>query len=95
MCPSPPLIAPPGGCPCPPECPCARQCLQIYAPEVDSGRIIACMQGDTGVALMHHNAQLTEALDPPHQYVPWITINGVWQGGNGVPGGAGTPWGPP
>uniref|UniRef100_A0A8C3MRK1 Gamma-interferon-inducible lysosomal thiol reductase n=1 Tax=Geospiza parvula TaxID=87175 RepID=A0A8C3MRK1_GEOPR len=51
-------------------------CLQIYAPEVDSGRISACMQGDTGVALMHHNAQLTEALDPPHQYVPWITING-------------------
>ncbi|NXH39287.1 GILT reductase, partial [Dicaeum eximium] len=62
-----------------PECPrvpCARQCLQIHAPEVDSGRISACMQGDTGVALMHHNAQVTEALDPPHQYVPWITING-------------------
>uniref|UniRef100_A0A8C9MGS1 Gamma-interferon-inducible lysosomal thiol reductase n=1 Tax=Serinus canaria TaxID=9135 RepID=A0A8C9MGS1_SERCA len=55
-------------------------CLQIYAPEVDIGRISTCVQGDTGVALMHHNAQLTEALDPPHQYVPWITINGVWQG---------------
>uniref|UniRef100_A0A8C9MGV3 Gamma-interferon-inducible lysosomal thiol reductase n=1 Tax=Serinus canaria TaxID=9135 RepID=A0A8C9MGV3_SERCA len=64
--------------------PCARQCLQIYAPEVDIGRISTCVQGDTGVALMHHNAQLTEALDPPHQYVPWITINGVWQGGTGI-----------
>ncbi|XP_009069748.1 PREDICTED: gamma-interferon-inducible lysosomal thiol reductase, partial [Acanthisitta chloris] len=51
-------------------------CLQIYAPELDRGRIAACVQGDTGTALMHHNAQLTEALDPPHQYVPWIVING-------------------
>ncbi|KFW74242.1 Gamma-interferon-inducible lysosomal thiol reductase, partial [Manacus vitellinus] len=52
-------------------------CLQIYAPELDRGRIAACVQGDTGMALMHQNAQLTEALDPPHQFVPWIVINGV------------------
>uniref|UniRef100_A0A8C9U460 Gamma-interferon-inducible lysosomal thiol reductase n=1 Tax=Serinus canaria TaxID=9135 RepID=A0A8C9U460_SERCA len=66
------------GAPAAPHCPpCPRRpCLQIYAPEVDIGRISTCVQGDTGVALMHHNAQLTEALDPPHQYVPWITING-------------------
>ncbi|XP_010178531.1 PREDICTED: gamma-interferon-inducible lysosomal thiol reductase, partial [Mesitornis unicolor] len=51
-------------------------CLQIYAPQLDGGRIAACVQGDVGTALMHHNAQLTEALDPPHQYVPWIVING-------------------
>ncbi|XP_065714511.1 gamma-interferon-inducible lysosomal thiol reductase [Patagioenas fasciata] len=51
-------------------------CLQVYAPELDSGRVTACVQGDVGAALMHRNAQLTEALDPPHQYVPWILVNG-------------------
>ncbi|NWI69023.1 GILT reductase, partial [Todus mexicanus] len=53
-----------------------RQCLQIYAPELDGDRIAACVQGPVGTALMHRNAQLTQALDPPHQYVPWILING-------------------
>ncbi|NWS64043.1 GILT reductase, partial [Chunga burmeisteri] len=51
-------------------------CLQVYAPQLDGARIAACVQGDTGAALMHRNAQLTEALDPPHRYVPWIVING-------------------
>ncbi|NXA12988.1 GILT reductase, partial [Sapayoa aenigma] len=85
-----PLHASPWGCPCAPRAhhmdisvpltslcvPSPWQCLQVYAPELDRDRIASCVQGDTGVALMHHNAQLTNTLDPPHQYVPWIVING-------------------
>ncbi|NWQ83406.1 GILT reductase, partial [Columbina picui] len=76
-CLSPALVPGGTGC-CSDPCPGVPvpQCLQIYAPELDSGRITACVQGDAGAALMHRNAQLTQALDPPHQYVPWILING-------------------
>ncbi|XP_030322180.1 gamma-interferon-inducible lysosomal thiol reductase isoform X1 [Calypte anna] len=51
-------------------------CLQVYAPHLDGARISSCVRGPTGTALMHRNAQLTQALDPPHHYVPWILING-------------------
>uniref|UniRef100_A0A8C8S5M7 Gamma-interferon-inducible lysosomal thiol reductase n=1 Tax=Pelusios castaneus TaxID=367368 RepID=A0A8C8S5M7_9SAUR len=50
-------------------------CLQIYAPSAQLADIQACVKGDLGNKLMHHNAQLTDALDPPHNYVPWIVIN--------------------
>ncbi|NXA55656.1 GILT reductase, partial [Nothocercus julius] len=51
-------------------------CLQVYAPQVPAGRVAACARGELGRQLMHRNAQLTAALAPPHQYVPWIVLGG-------------------
>ncbi|KAM4709575.1 gamma-interferon-inducible lysosomal thiol reductase [Discoglossus pictus] len=51
-------------------------CLSIYAPDLPSQKILDCVNGDLGNQLMHQNALRTEGLNPPHQYVPWVVING-------------------
>uniref|UniRef100_UPI00398EDEB9 gamma-interferon-inducible lysosomal thiol reductase n=1 Tax=Pristiophorus japonicus TaxID=55135 RepID=UPI00398EDEB9 len=54
----------------------AQLCLQIYEPKVPWTNIESCITGDLGNKLMHQNAELTRALNPPHDYVPWILVNG-------------------
>ena len=37
----------------------------------------SCTTSKLGNILQHQNAVLTENLKPQHQYVPWVTLNGV------------------
>ncbi|XP_048470092.1 gamma-interferon-inducible lysosomal thiol reductase-like isoform X2 [Rhincodon typus] len=54
----------------------AQLCLQVYEPLLPWANIENCVNGDLGNKLMHHNSELTRALNPPHDYVPWILVNG-------------------
>ncbi|XP_078411981.1 gamma-interferon-inducible lysosomal thiol reductase-like isoform X1 [Cetorhinus maximus] len=53
----------------------AQRCLQVHEPTVFWDTINSCVNGDQGNELMHQNAQMTNELDPPHNYVPWVLIN--------------------
>ncbi|XP_064424541.1 gamma-interferon-inducible lysosomal thiol reductase isoform X2 [Latimeria chalumnae] len=54
----------------------ASHCLKVYAPQVSWNQVMSCVKGDLGNKLMHQNALMTNGLNPPHKYVPWIVFNG-------------------
>ncbi|GAQ88305.1 interferon [Klebsormidium nitens] len=36
-----------------------------------------CADGEKGAELEARNRKLTESLDPPHRFVPWVTVDGA------------------
>jgi len=51
------------------------QCAKAHG--IDMSAVQKCVGSPAGNALEHQMAVKTDALNPPHQYVPWITLNGV------------------
>lgn len=52
----------------------AQSCAKSLKIDYDS--IEACVSGPLGNELEHKMAAMTDALEPQHQYVPWVTVNG-------------------
>lgn len=52
----------------------AEQCASQFG--IDFSSIDKCRSGAQGNALEHEMALKTNALNPPHYFVPWITLNG-------------------
>ena len=52
----------------------ATQCAQKST--IDFDQVNACARSRLGNQIQHTYAAMTESLQPPHQYVPWITLNG-------------------
>lgn len=48
-----------------------------YAYNVSMDLVNKCMTSRLGNDLEHDMAVRTDRLQPPHKYVPWVTLNGV------------------
>ncbi|XP_038049649.1 gamma-interferon-inducible lysosomal thiol reductase-like [Patiria miniata] len=55
--------------------PNAQKCMEKMG--VNYEQVFTCANGSLGNSLEHQMALKTDALKPPHQYVPWVTLNGV------------------
>lgn len=45
--------------------------------KIDYTKIDACTKSSAGNNLQHEMAVKTGNLKPPHEYTPWIVVNGV------------------
>eukprot|EP00960_Hanusia_phi_P044740 756795-Hanusia_phi.AAC.2 len=52
----------------------AKRCAQEN--KLDYDKIMTCARGDEGKRLAMDAARATENLDPPHEYAPWVTLDG-------------------
>ena len=52
----------------------AEQCANEN--NMDWSKISSCYQGSFGHQLELEYANETASLNPPHEYTPWVTING-------------------
>ena len=52
----------------------AAKCASLV--HMDFKELNKCATSEIGNLIMHKYATETGALDPPHQYVPWIVVNG-------------------
>lgn len=52
----------------------AANCAPYF--NISMSTVIQCAQGREGNNLEHKMAVQTSVLNPPHKFVPWITLNG-------------------
>lgn len=53
-----------------------KKCASENSPAIETAPIESCIEGSLGNQLINDAARATNSLNPPHQYTPWITING-------------------
>ena len=51
------------------------QCAKKFG--IDFDGVEKCVNSSLGNQLEHEMALETDKLQPPHTYVPWVTLNGV------------------
>lgn len=52
-------------------------CVGFFMAKKSGSGVRECADGPEGIRLMHKIAVRTNQLEPPHNYVPWLTFNGI------------------